>query len=86
MRYAIILPVLAGLALALPRPQEMDIDAIEALPEPSILGPEPSATQQIVPYKSAAVVAAAVAAVTDASTPADPVKKRQASCALQSDG
>ncbi|KAI9801928.1 MAG: hypothetical protein M1833_002243 [Piccolia ochrophora] len=86
MRTAFALSALAALAFATPTPQELDIDAIIAAPDPQVSGPAQNVNTQSIPYDAAAAKAAAAAPITE------PVEKRslkaraQGDCAPQSNG
>jgi hypothetical protein len=66
MRYPFILPAIAGLALALPAPQDIDLDMVLAAPDPTF-SQNPTATAQIVTYDTASIIAEATAAASSVS-------------------
>jgi hypothetical protein len=86
MRSALCLSVFAGLAIAAPRPQEIDLDAVNLLPDPSVLGPALSATQQVVSYTPSAILSSIVEAAS--AVPTDPPSKvkRAVTCSPQPTG
>lgn len=88
MRSALFISALAGLAAA--RPQAIDIDAVEALPEPTLLGPtDPTATAEVVPVAVAAstVLSAMVAEITSTNSKVKAkLVKKDGNCSPQPDG
>jgi hypothetical protein len=88
MRSTLLLSALAGLAVAAPRPvpQDIDIDIIEKLPEPSVLGPAVSATQQLVSYTPSAILSSIVAEVSAVATDSPSKVKRAVTCSPQPTG
>lgn len=72
MRSALIISAFAALALAAPRPQDIEFDLVDSAPDPVVVTPPvegSSATVSIQP--SAAVSKLADAAVTDTATTND---------------
>lgn len=78
MRSAIILSAFAALALAAPRPQDIEFDLVDASPDPDIVTVDSSVTTtDTVPVQPVAeAVAVASAAVTDVASTTDPSQKR----------
>jgi hypothetical protein len=73
MRSTVIASALCGLVAAAPRPQMIDLGALNDLPTPSVLGPEIAATTTpSVTYDPAIAVSSAAAAMSAA--PASVVK------------
>ncbi|KAI9821235.1 MAG: hypothetical protein M1827_003970 [Pycnora praestabilis] len=86
MRSAVIISLLATLAAASPRPQDIDFDAIDAAAAPTIVGPPVAAVSQAQVFDPTSASVAAAAAITEA-----PLSKRQAlgvndPCGPQPDG
>ena len=86
MRVALILPVLAGLAVAAPRPQEIDIAGVDAAPDPVMVQP----AYDVVSQSATAVPTSPIQPIT---TNAVGLRKRRAlmekrdgNCALQPPG
>jgi ABC-type Fe3+-hydroxamate transport system substrate-binding protein len=95
MRSTIIVSAFAALALAAPRPQDIEFDQADAVPDttPVIVPTDVTAETVDVPA-DAVIVAAAQAAVTDVASPekrdflggADSLSRRGAICAVQPGG
>lgn len=84
MRSALILPILTGLALAIPAPQLVDLVAIEASPAPDLVSAPLDISQDTPPD----IPASSIAPTTTAATrkrDAD-IKKRDGNCAVQPTG
>ena len=76
MRSTIVISTLCGLAIAAPRPQLINVGAIDDLPLPAILGPDVEDFSDPAPtYNPTSAASAAAAAI-----PTDPVsvEKREA--------
>lgn len=91
MRSALLSLGLAAFAVAAPRPQDLDFEAIEAAPDPALMGPPVELAAQEVVYDPAAASASATAEVTTLPTVLarrDVVVKRGVNdpCAPQPDG
>lgn len=86
MRSAIFISALAGLAAA--RPQAIDFDAVEALPEPTLLGPtDPTATAEVVSVAASSIISAMVAEITSTNSKVKAkLAKRDGDCSRQPDG
>ncbi|KAK4985647.1 hypothetical protein LTR50_005847 [Elasticomyces elasticus] len=95
MRQSILLPALAGLAFAAPRPQGIDFSAIDSAPVAALVGPPATVASQnpttiYNALAAASSVAAAVSTAPVASIVATTKRRRQidvnAACAPQPDG
>lgn len=77
MRSTLIVSAFAALALAAPRPQDIDFDEVDATPDPTIYTPPTNVTVDVVEIQPAsAALAVASAAVTDVASTTDPTEKR----------
>ena len=83
MRAALILPVLAGLAVAAPRPQDIDLAGVDAAPDPVMVTPAYDVVSQ-------SATAAPTLSIQPITTDAvglrkrrAPVEKRDGDCAPQ---
>ncbi|KAM3075038.1 hypothetical protein ACMFMG_007502 [Clarireedia jacksonii] len=92
MRSTIIAATLVALAAAAPRPQSMDLNAIDALPDAAVIKP-PVAVQVDTPtiQPSAAAASLAAAVVTSTAEKRDfleviSAKRKRGNCAAQPDG
>jgi hypothetical protein len=83
MRSALILSTLAVVAVAIPNPQGLDIDAIYSVPDPDVLGPDPADVDIPVSYDHSAAVNDVIADIE--GYPPTP-KKRSAACEPQPAG
>lgn len=72
MRAALLLPALLGSCLAAPRPQDIDIDAVEAAPDPVFVTPAVAVASQTLSVAAESAVAKSAAAdiSTDPAVPA----------------
>lgn len=61
MRSTLLNLALAAFAVASPRPQSLDLQAIEAVPDPTLKGPPVAAVEQTSVYDPKAAVASATA-------------------------
>jgi hypothetical protein len=95
MRSTIIVSAFAALALAAPRPQEIEFDQVEAIPDTTpIVVPVDVSVDTVDILPTAAVVAAAEAAVTEVATTqkrafldgGDDLSKRGQICSIQPAG
>lgn len=92
MRSTIISAILVALAVAAPRPQSMDLNAIDALPDAAVVQP-PVAVQVDTPriQPSAAATSLAAAVVTSTAEKRDFLevisgKEKRGNCVAQPDG
>jgi hypothetical protein len=77
MRSTLIVSAFAALALAAPRPQDIDFDEVDATPDPTIYTPPTNVTVDVVDIQPASAASAvASAAVTDVASTSDPTEKR----------
>ncbi len=86
--YSLVLVAVAGIVAAAPRPQDLPVDAVDAIPSPTLLGPAITASSQDVSYPSSSILSSVQAAITDGSAPATVVdannkRKRQAASTCQ---
>ena len=97
MRSTLIVSAFAALALAAPRPQDIEFDQVDAAPDSEITTPPTDVTVDIVANQPvASVLAAATAVVTDVASTTnqkrdvmdvlDRIAKRDAPCAAQPTG
>jgi hypothetical protein len=99
MRSTLIVSAFAALAIAAPRPQDIEWDQVDASPDPEIYTPPTNVTVDTVaiqPASAASAIASAavtdVASTTDLSQKRDILKvadllgKRDADCAVQPAG
>lgn len=98
MRSTLIVSAFAALALAAPRPQDIEFDQVDAAPDPVIVTPPVDGTSSSVALQpSSAIAAAASAVVTDTATTTDTatndkrdflgfLSKRDSNCAVQPAG
>lgn len=77
MRSTLIISAFAVLAVAAPRPQDIEFDQVDAAPDPTIYTPPTNVTVDDVEIQPASVASAiASAAVTDVASTTDPTQKR----------
>jgi hypothetical protein len=88
MRYTLLLSAVVGLTAAAPRavPQELDLDAGDQLPEPILLGPAPTATNDVVAYPINDVLSSIIAEVSAVPSSAPAKVRRGAICSPQPSG
>lgn len=93
MRSTLIISTLAALALAAPRPQDIEFDQVDAAPDPVIVTPPVDGSSETVSVQpSAAISTIAAAAVTDTASANDKrdflefLGKRDGDCSAQPKG
>ena len=89
MYSAILVSALCGLAAAAPRPQQINVAAIDDLTTPSVLGPDVSAATATSSYDPSSAASVAAAAVTTAPVTTDKRKRGvvgKRDCTLEPNG
>jgi len=95
MRYTLIVSAFAALALAAPRPQDIDFEQVDAAPEADPVSPPIDVSVDVVAVQPvAAATALAAASVTEVATAekrdflevAGLLEKRNAECAAETPG
>ncbi|KAH0551195.1 hypothetical protein GP486_007478 [Trichoglossum hirsutum] len=69
----------------MPKPQELDIDAPHSVPDPEVLGPDPTDVDTPASYDPSAAISAVVA-IVEGSPPVSTPRKRGAACEPQPSG
>ena len=78
MRSTLIVSAFAALALAAPRPQDIDFTGVDSTPDPDVYSAPTNVTSEEVAIQPAsAALAIASAAVTDVATTSDPVQEKR---------
>ncbi|KAN0108500.1 hypothetical protein V8E51_008242 [Hyaloscypha variabilis] len=78
MRSTLIVSAFAALALAAPRPQDIDFTGVDSTPDPEVYSAPTNVTSEEVAIQPAsAALAIASAAVTDVATTSDPVQEKR---------